>query len=276
MKVRLYNHDESKTAVAMMLLFRYEDASGNPLKVKVGTPFESDIDFTSVSGNKYKCEPKKNGTFELDGRMLGVPAEAATVEILASSVSALAADGVAIEDWWSQERPSELLGGEHGRVDDHPVHADQEPLDGGEEVEDVDLVPSGDDQLRERPAAGGVDAREGRVVAGPEPIQVRGDGIGLEHREVRHGVTGSHAAEPQPGRGVVGLVELLEVELVPVAGGVPGEVVVAPPAPEVVPLPEARAEEFVDLVLARQRGVEVEDDERELVREGFCIHRRRW
>lgn len=107
LKIRLYNHDESKTAVAMMLLFRYKDASGKPLKVKVGTPFESDTDFTSVSGNKYKCEPKKNATFELDGRMLAVPAEAATVEILASSVSALAADGVAIEDWWSQENRSE-------------------------------------------------------------------------------------------------------------------------------------------------------------------------
>lgn len=103
MKVRVYNHDESKTAVAYMLLFRYKDAGGNSLKVKVGTPFESDTDFTSVSGNKYKAEPKKNGTFELDGRMLAVPAEAASVEILASSVRALAADGNTIEDWWSQE-----------------------------------------------------------------------------------------------------------------------------------------------------------------------------
>lgn len=107
MKIRLYNHDEKKTAVAMMLLFRYKDASGKPLKVKVGTPFESDTDFTSVSGNKYKCEPKKNATLELDGRMLAVPAEAATVEILVSSVSALGADGSAIEDWWSQEMASE-------------------------------------------------------------------------------------------------------------------------------------------------------------------------
>lgn len=103
MKIRLYNHDDKKTAVAMMLLFRYKDASGKLLKVKVGTPFESDTDFTSVSGNKYKCEPKKNATFELDGRMLAVPAEAASVEILASSVSALGADGSAIEDWWKQE-----------------------------------------------------------------------------------------------------------------------------------------------------------------------------
>jgi hypothetical protein len=107
MKVRVYNHDEGKTAVAMMLLFRYKDAGGNLLKVKVGTPFEDDTDFTSVSGKKYSCEPKKNGTFELDGRMLAVPAEAASVEILASSVRSLAADGVSIEDWWSQENFSE-------------------------------------------------------------------------------------------------------------------------------------------------------------------------
>lgn len=107
MKVRLYNHDEGKTAAGLMLLFRYKDAGGNLLKVKVGTPFEGDTDFTSVSGGKYKCEPKKNATFELDGRMLAVPAEAASVEILASSVRALAADGKTIEDWWSQENFSE-------------------------------------------------------------------------------------------------------------------------------------------------------------------------
>jgi len=107
LKIRLYNHDESKAAVGMMLLFRYKDASGKPLKVKVGTPFEADTDFTSVSGNKYKVEPKKNATLELDGRMLAVPAEATTVEILASSVSSLAADGVAIEDWWKQENATE-------------------------------------------------------------------------------------------------------------------------------------------------------------------------
>lgn len=107
MKIRLYNHDEAKTAVGYMLLFRYKDASGKLLKVKVGTPFESDTDFTSLSGNKYKAEPKKNGTFELDGRMLAVPPEAASVEILASSVRSLAADGSTIEDWWSQENFSE-------------------------------------------------------------------------------------------------------------------------------------------------------------------------
>jgi hypothetical protein len=107
MKVRVYNHDESKTAVAYMLLFRYKDANGNPLKVKVGTPFEDDTDFTSLSGFKYKAEPKKNGTFEVDGMIISVPADAASAEILASSVRALAADGKTIEDWWSQENFSE-------------------------------------------------------------------------------------------------------------------------------------------------------------------------
>lgn len=103
MKVRLYNHDESKTLVGMMLLFRYKDASGNLLKVKVGTPFESDTDFTSLSGNRFKCEPKKNATFEIDGDILAVPAEAASAEILVSTARSLAADGKTIEDWWSQE-----------------------------------------------------------------------------------------------------------------------------------------------------------------------------
>jgi hypothetical protein len=107
MKVRVYNHDESKTAVAYTLLFRYKDASGAPLKVKVGTPFEDDTDFTSLSGFKFKAEPKKNGTFELETGIVSVPAEAASAEILVSSVRSLAADGSTIEDWWSQENWSE-------------------------------------------------------------------------------------------------------------------------------------------------------------------------
>ncbi len=103
MKIRLYNHDEAKTVVGMMLLFRYKDASGNLLKVKVGTPFEDDTDFTSVSGNRFKCEPKKNAVFELDGQMLAVPKDAVSAEILVSTARSLAADGNTIEDWWSQE-----------------------------------------------------------------------------------------------------------------------------------------------------------------------------
>lgn len=111
MKIRLYNHDEAKSVVGMMLLFRYKDASGNLLKVKVGTPFEDDTDFTSVSGNRFKCDPKKNATFDLDGEMLAVPKEAASAEILVSSARSLAADGNTIEDWWSQDNFGEWPAG---------------------------------------------------------------------------------------------------------------------------------------------------------------------
>lgn len=106
MELLLYNNGD-KTAVAYFLLFRYYDANDKLLKVKPGTPFEADHDFTSMSGNKYKCEPKQNATIEIDPMMVAVPAEAVRVEILASQVRALAADGNTIEDWWSQDNVSE-------------------------------------------------------------------------------------------------------------------------------------------------------------------------
>ena len=49
MKVLAYNAGD-KTAAAYFLLFRYYDASDKLLKVKPGTPFESDFGFTSMSG----------------------------------------------------------------------------------------------------------------------------------------------------------------------------------------------------------------------------------
>lgn len=106
LKLRLYNHGD-KTAVAMHLLFRYYDANDQLLKVKVGTPFESDTAFTSVSGRPYKCEPGKNATIEIEGGFIDAPAEAVRAEIVASSVRSLAADGNTIEDWWEQENWSE-------------------------------------------------------------------------------------------------------------------------------------------------------------------------
>lgn len=106
LKVRVYNHGD-KTAAGMMMLFHYYDASDKLLVVKPGTPFEKDSDFTSVSGGKYKCEPKKNNIYELDGPLLGVPATATRVEVIASKVDALAADGNTIEAWWSQENFTE-------------------------------------------------------------------------------------------------------------------------------------------------------------------------
>ncbi|HVH99035.1 MAG TPA: hypothetical protein VM869_10005 [Enhygromyxa sp.] len=102
MEVLLYNTGD-KTAVAYFLLFRYYDANDKLLKVKPGTPFEADHDFTSMSGNKYKCEPKQNVTLEIEGDFIAVPPEAVRAEILASQVRSVAADGTTIEDWWSQE-----------------------------------------------------------------------------------------------------------------------------------------------------------------------------
>ena len=102
MKLELYNHGD-KTAAGMTLLFRYYDASDKLLKVKEGTPFEKEHDFTSVSGGRYKVAAKKNASVELEGMMVSVPAAATRVEVLASKVDALAADGKTIEDWWSQD-----------------------------------------------------------------------------------------------------------------------------------------------------------------------------
>ena len=106
MKVRLYNHGD-KTAAAMSLLFRYYDGDDKLLKVKEGTPFEKDTDFTSVSGRSYKCKPKKNATIELEGMIVSVPAAATRAEIITTKVSSLADDGMKIEDWWSQDNFNE-------------------------------------------------------------------------------------------------------------------------------------------------------------------------
>jgi hypothetical protein len=102
MKIKLYNHGD-KPAVAYFFLFRYYDANDKLLKVKPGTPFESDHGFTSMSGNSYKCEPKQNNTLEIDGPFADVPADAVRAEILASEVRTVASDGITIEDWWQQE-----------------------------------------------------------------------------------------------------------------------------------------------------------------------------
>lgn len=102
MKLELYNHGD-KTAASYVFLFRYYDGDDKLLKVKPGTPFEDDTDFTSMSGNPYKVEPGKNATVEIDGILVSVPKDAARAEVLTSRVGAIAADGNTIEDWFSQD-----------------------------------------------------------------------------------------------------------------------------------------------------------------------------
>jgi len=103
-KVHLYNYGD-KTAAGYVLLARYYDDKDTLLKVKPGTPFEKDTAFTSLSGRRYMCKPKAHATLEVD--MLNVPPEAKRAEILVSKVDAVGADGMKVEDWWSQDQWSE-------------------------------------------------------------------------------------------------------------------------------------------------------------------------
>lgn len=104
LKVKLYNHGD-KTAVGYVILARFYDGQGTLLKVKPGTPFEDDSSFMSLSGRKYKCEPGKWAT--LDVEMMEVPAEATRAEVMVSKVDAMSADGTRSEDWWGQDNWSE-------------------------------------------------------------------------------------------------------------------------------------------------------------------------
>jgi hypothetical protein len=67
LRVRAYNFAD-KAVAQYMIVMRYLDAGGQPLKVKAGTPFEADFDFTSFSGRKFKVEPKSWGAFTIDPR----------------------------------------------------------------------------------------------------------------------------------------------------------------------------------------------------------------
>jgi len=93
--VKAYNFSDKRVAEYGVLL-RYHDASGALLKVKPGTPFEADFDHWGFSGQKYLCAPKSWCTFQLDH--LDVPDKAASVEIVPSTVTAIAGDNIHFED----------------------------------------------------------------------------------------------------------------------------------------------------------------------------------
>jgi hypothetical protein len=109
MEVLLYNTGD-KTAAGYFLLARYYDADDKLLMVKPGTPFEKDTDFTSMSGGRYKCEPKHNTTLTIEGDFLAIPAAATRAEVLITRVDAIGEDGMAIENWWSQDHFNEWPG----------------------------------------------------------------------------------------------------------------------------------------------------------------------
>ena len=104
--VKAYNFSD-KTIAGYGIMMRYADKSGQRLKVKPGTPFEKEFDFWSMSGRSYACKPKRWCSFELDH--LEIPAQAATAEVIASSLRALGSDGASFEepDLWNLEHRME-------------------------------------------------------------------------------------------------------------------------------------------------------------------------
>jgi hypothetical protein len=101
--IKGYNFSDKKLA-QYSVAARFTDASGAPLKVGVGTPFEDTVVWTSLSGNKYACAPKSWCEAEITG--VEVPADAAKTEVALTSARALAADGTTIEDkdtWASKD-----------------------------------------------------------------------------------------------------------------------------------------------------------------------------
>lgn len=94
-EVRAYNFSD-KTVAQYSILIRYLDAGGKPVRVKVGTPFESDFARWSMSGLKYKCAAKSWCTFTIDPH--DVPSGVSKTEVLAERVTALKADGIMFEE----------------------------------------------------------------------------------------------------------------------------------------------------------------------------------
>lgn len=93
--VKAYNFSD-KPIAGYGIVMRYLDAAGAPIKVKVGTPFEADFDFWSMSGRSYLCKPKGWCSFEIDG--LDIPKGTVKAKVLATSVRAVKPDGINFEE----------------------------------------------------------------------------------------------------------------------------------------------------------------------------------
>jgi len=102
-EVKAYNFSD-KSVAQYTIAVRYTDKAGAPLKVGVGTPFEKDVAWTSMSGKKFLCKPKS--WCQLEVRMIEVPAATAKAEAAITGVTALKADGFTFEeqDLWSSSK----------------------------------------------------------------------------------------------------------------------------------------------------------------------------
>ncbi len=94
-EVKGYNFSD-KDLASYTLAVRYFDAAGAPIKVKVGTPFEKDVAWTSMSGKRYMCKAKSWCKLEIG--MIEVPATTAKAEAAITGATAVKADGMSMED----------------------------------------------------------------------------------------------------------------------------------------------------------------------------------
>jgi hypothetical protein len=89
-ELKAYNFSD-KTVAEYIVLIRYKDAAGKVIKVKTGTPFEADFDWTSMSGGRYMCKPTSWCTFGT--KMFEAPADAKSADVVAAEVTAATSDG---------------------------------------------------------------------------------------------------------------------------------------------------------------------------------------
>lgn len=100
--VKAYNFSD-KTVAGYTVAARYKDKSGTVLKIGVGTPFEADFAWTSMSGGrKNTCKPKSWCSFDIS---MDVPEGATEAQVVLTSAQALKDDGINFEegDLWSSK-----------------------------------------------------------------------------------------------------------------------------------------------------------------------------
>lgn len=92
--VSVYNFADQPIGMYWFLI-RYKDKDGKVVIVKPGTPFEKDHTFITVSGNKYKTNPKSWSSMQIEP--MDIPEGAASAEVIVRSVNAISKDGATIE-----------------------------------------------------------------------------------------------------------------------------------------------------------------------------------
>ena len=101
--VKGYNFSD-KDLAGYTIAVRFTDKVGAVLKVGVGTPFEKDAAWTSMSGKRYMCKARSWCKFEVG--MIEVPAATAKAEAAITGARALGADGMTFEEeeYWKSAK----------------------------------------------------------------------------------------------------------------------------------------------------------------------------